>query len=152
MGAQPIETLILHPGQHRVTTNPSQKPRARGKRDFVDTWNNVRYYHLIAHNDYRDGIGLVNGTGSRKPVRPDVHVSTTTKGPPPRVPASRPSKTGNSQTLFGVFQKCSICVRVFGHVPEGILHDVAAAAASPQGGSWNFRRETAFQALWMSTR
>ncbi|KAF0768953.1 hypothetical protein FWK35_00001021 [Aphis craccivora] len=32
-------------------------------------------------------------------------------------------EAGNSQTLYGVFQKRSICVRVFGHVPEGIRSD-----------------------------
>lgn len=45
---------------------------------------------------------------------------TKRQPPPPRVPDARSSMAGNSQTLYTVFQKRSICVRVFGHVPEGI--------------------------------
>jgi len=37
-------------------------------------------------------------------------------------------EAGNSQPLFGVFQKWSICVRVFGHVPEGIRSGCAGRA------------------------
>lgn len=45
---------------------------------------------LIADRDYRNGIDIVNGTGSWKSTKPDGHVSTvTTKGSTARAVASR---------------------------------------------------------------
>ncbi|XP_016658504.1 uncharacterized protein LOC107883300 [Acyrthosiphon pisum] len=81
-----------------------------------------------------------------KTLEPDAHVSMRgQKGRRRHVcqsPDARSSMAGNSQTLYTVLQKCSICVRVFGHVPEGIY----CAVTGPDGASWNFRRETTFRA------